>query len=724
VIESDDFNSNSLDSRWTFVNPLNDGSFNLIGAGTGDAYLELFVPGGTTHNIWKTAKNAVRVMQPAANTDFEVEVKFGSEPLQPLQMQGILVEQDENNWLRFDIFYDDGTLNVFAGSTINGNSRQKIRVGVAAGSASYLRVNREGDVWSLDYSADGVNWTTAGNFTQALAVNSTGTFVGNSGPAFTSQVDYFFNTAAPIVPEDGSGGGSSNQPPIANDDSAATEVNTPVTIDVLANDSDSENGLLSINSFEATSTEGGSISLDDGGTPSNSADDQLIYTPPDNLSGSDSFSYTIADDQGAISAAATVNITLNNGSGDSNQPPIANDDTAMTEINTPVIIDVLANDSDLDGNIDSSSLDIASNPSNGNLNLDTLTGAVTYTPNLDFTGNDSFRYTVADERDAISNPATVNITVNELSTTGGPNIDVWYGSNQTFGQIGQPQNWVNILGNVSDPNGVASLTYSLNGGSEIPLTIGKDGGRLDDPGDFNVDIAYTDLDGSSIDDLLTLKAIDQAGNISTETVTIDYEAGSIWPEEYSIDWSSVNDIQDVAQVIDGKWAIEGDTVRTVEPGYDRLLGIGDIAWQDYEIEVPITLNGAAGRGNAVGFLMRWQGHTDNPEPGKQPKAGFLPLGAIGWYQGNTLVIQGDNNNTKDDSGKTLQEGSTYNFKMRVETLDTGSLYSLKVWELGTSEPVEWDVQRNEGLSDLSSGSVALVAHRYDASFGDVTITSI
>jgi hypothetical protein len=569
-----------------------------------------------------------------------------------------------------------------------------------------------------------VNWTTAGNFTQALAVNSTGTFVGNSGPAFTSQVDYFFNTAAPIVPEDGSGGGSSNQPPIANDDSAATEVNTPVTIDVLANDSDSENGLLSINSFEATSTEGGSISLDDGGTPSNSADDQLIYTPPDNLSGSDSFSYTIADDQGAISAAATVNITLNNGSGDSNQPPIANDDTAMTEINTPVIIDVLANDSDLDGNIDSSSLDIASNPSNGNLNLDTLTGAVTYTPNLDFTGNDSFRYTVADERDAISNPATVNITVNELSTTGGPNIDVWYGSNQTFGQIGQPQNWVNILGNVSDPNGVASLTYSLNGGSEIPLTIGKDGGRLDDPGDFNVDIAYTDLDGSSIDDLLTLKAIDQAGNISTETVTIDYEAGSIWPEEYSIDWSSVNDIQDVAQVIDGKWAIEGDTVRTVEPGYDRLLGIGDIAWQDYEIEVPITLNGAAGRGNAVGFLMRWQGHTDNPEPGKQPKAGFLPLGAIGWYQGNTLVIQGDNNNTKDDSGKTLQEGSTYNFKMRVETLDTGSLYSLKVWELGTSEPVEWDVQRNEGLSDLSSGSVALVAHRYDASFGDVTITSI
>ncbi|VEP12678.1 conserved hypothetical protein [Hyella patelloides LEGE 07179] len=724
MFESDDFNSNNLDNQWTFVNPLDDGSFDLTGLGTGDAYLELSVPDGTTHNVWKTNKSAVRVMQPATDTNFELEVKFASEPSQSLQMQGIFVEQDDNNWLRFDVFYDDGQLNVFAGRTINGKSKRRIRVGVAAGSASYLRVNRQGDVWSLEYSGDGANWTTAGSFTQDLEVNSVGTFVGNIGAAFTSQVDYFFNTAAPIVPEDEDEGGVTNQSPIANDDIAITEVNTPITIDVLDNDNDPENDLLNINSFETTSTEGGSISLDDRGTPSNLSDDRLIYNPPDNFSGNDSFSYTIADEQGAISTAATVSITLNDGSGGSNLPPIASDDTATTEANVPITVDILGNDNDTDGSLDFSNLNIINNPSNGNVNISTVTETVTYTPNPNFTGNDSFSYTVQDNLGAISNEATVDLIVENVVPQGdGPVIDIWYGLDQTFGQIGQPQNWVNILGNIPDHRRVASLTYSLNGGSEIPLTIGG-GGRLNGRGDFNVDIAYADLDGSSTDDLVTLKAIDNAGNISTETVSIDYEAGNVWSQEYSIDWSSVEEIQDVAQVIDGKWAIEGDTVRTVEPGYDRLIGIGDIAWEDYEITVPITLNGAAGRGTGVGFLMRWQGHTDYPISGRQPKTGFLPLGAIGWYKGDSLEIQGDNNDRKDDSGKTLDVGLTYNFKMRVETLETGSLYSLKTWELGTSEPTEWDVQKNEGLSDLASGSVALLAHRYDASFGDVTIASI
>ena len=46
-----------------------------------------------------------------------------------------------------------------------------------------------------------------------------------------------------------------------------------------------------------------------------------------------------------------------------------------------------------------------------------------------------------------------------------PVINVWYGSQQTFGANGQPQQWVNVLGDVSDPGGMASLTYTLNGGA-------------------------------------------------------------------------------------------------------------------------------------------------------------------------------------------------------------------------------------------------------------------
>jgi regulation of enolase protein 1 (concanavalin A-like superfamily) len=137
-----------------------------VGTGSEDAYLELVLPEGSSHNPWKSNKS-VRMMQSAANVDFEAEVKFASEPSQPFQMQGILVEQDANNWLRFDLFYDDSGLALFGGRTINGSSKAQFKVSVASGEASHLRVARVGDEWTLSYSADGLSWTVAGSFTQA-----------------------------------------------------------------------------------------------------------------------------------------------------------------------------------------------------------------------------------------------------------------------------------------------------------------------------------------------------------------------------------------------------------------------------------------------------------------------------------------------------------------------------------------------------------------------------
>lgn len=102
-----------------------------------------------------------------------------------------------------------------------------------------------------------------------------------------------------------------NTSPVAIDDSANTEANTAVTIDVLANDSDPDSNAISIDSFDGTSIQGGSVSLDDNGTTDNSNDDRLIYTPADGFSGSDSFNYTISD--GTATATATVNIEVNKG---------------------------------------------------------------------------------------------------------------------------------------------------------------------------------------------------------------------------------------------------------------------------------------------------------------------------------------------------------------------------------------------------------------------------
>ncbi|MEM9215757.1 MAG: tandem-95 repeat protein [Cyanobacteria bacterium P01_F01_bin.150] len=808
--QSDDFNGVALDPRWTFVNPLGDGSLLLSGTGTEDAYLELSVPAGVDHDLWRTDRNAVRAMQAATDDDFNVEVKFASEPVSKWQMQGILIEQDDSNWLRFDISSNGSSLRIFAGETSNGKSKKKLSTYIPAGSATYLRVDRQGDVWTLEYSADGVSWTAAGSFTHALNVISVGTFAGNAGknlPAFTAQIDYFFNSAAPILPEDGVVvEPPPNSVPDAVDDVATVAPSSDVTINVLANDNDADGSLVVGSVTVVDGPIGGMVIVNSDGTITYSNIDPLItsdsftYTVEDNdgeisntatvtltiaepppnvvplagddsatvvrdsdvtisvltndsdvdgtlvtntvtvLSGpsngiavvngdgtitysttnsiatSDSFTYTVEDNSGGISNEATVNVTI--AEPPPNVAPEARDDVAATLLDSAVSINVLANDSDTDGALVASTVTVVGAPSNGSYTVDPNTGEIIYSPNLGFTGTDNLTYVVSDDDGAASNVATTFITVGGE----GPLIDVWYGLEQEFGQIGLPQTWVNILGNVSDIDGVTSLSYSLNGGESVVLSIGDDGRRLDSPGDFNIDIAYADLDGSSVDDFVTITATDALGNVSTQTVTIDYEAGNIWPEQYSVDWSTAGSIQDVAQVVDGKWAIEADGLRISEPGYDRLVAIGDVSWTDYEVTVPITIHSMRNT-SGIGIAVRWTGHTDNPVSGFQPKTGWQPLGAIGWFRNRRIGIATTKQTHNRASDKSVQAGSTYNFKFRVEGAGE-SLYSLKVWEVGQPEPSSWDVQYTEDASRPQNGSAMLLTHLADVTFGNVTITQI
>lgn len=66
-------------------------------------------------------------------------------------------------------------------------------------------------------------------------------------------------------------------------------------------------------------------------------------------------------------------------------------------------------------------------------------------------------------------------------------------------------------------------------------------------------------------------------------------------------------------------------------GYDRLLGIGDLSWTDYEAEVSFTFHGFEGvfsspsNGPALGMIARWPGHTPD---GFQPARQWFPLGAF------------------------------------------------------------------------------------------------
>ena len=190
-------------------------------------------------------------------------------------------------------------------------------------------------------------------------------------------------------------------------------------------------------------------------------------------------------------------------------------------------------------------------------------------------------------------------TVDETDIPAAPVINVWYGTTQNFGQIGNPQRWVNILGNVT---GATSLSYSLNGGAFKPVIIGSTDAanppRLSAVGDFNIELAQADLNNGA--NSVIIRASDGVTN-PTQTVTVNYNPNSVWPISTTVDWSSYGSVLQAAQPVDGLWTINGDQLEVVAPGYDRLMAIGQgnmsgNGWTDYEVEVPVTVHSLTGPG--------------------------------------------------------------------------------------------------------------------------------
>jgi len=188
-----------------------------------------------------------------------------------------------------------------------------------------------------------------------------------------------------------------NDAPVAAANASATLEAAAVTIDVLANDSDVDGDPLTVSAV--TQGTNGLVVIN--------LDDTVTYTPNAGFTGTDTFTYT-ANDGTADSNAATVTVTVNP---DVNIPPVAADDYASTTVNTPVIINVVANDSDPDGMIDPATVVIVQQPTRGGTVLNNNNGTVTYIPRKNFKSTDTFTYTVNDNEGAASNEATVRVNV-------------------------------------------------------------------------------------------------------------------------------------------------------------------------------------------------------------------------------------------------------------------------------------------------------------------------
>ncbi|MCF6339024.1 MAG: fibronectin type III domain-containing protein [Gammaproteobacteria bacterium] len=623
LFTSDDFSSSSLDaSLWTTVDPRGDSTFQLNGT-----QLNISVPGGLNHDLWETDQNAARVLQDIGDTDFEIEIKFESSLSQRFQVQGLFIEQDNQNFLRFDFYYDGSALRVFAASFIAGIPTSQHEEIIANGSPLYLRVQRAGDQWTQFYSYDGANWNQGAAFSHPMLVARAGPFAGNAGgpaPAFTAVVDYAFNTASPIIFED------------AND---PLDFTPPVISNIVTQEGPTRARV-------SWSTDEPAIGLVDYGT--------------------------------------TASFELGQ----------------VTTVSGGQQLDVL---------------------------LDNLLPDTTY----------YFRISSEDANSNTRQSETLQF-VTTADSAPGPLIDVWYGPNQRFGDLGTPQRWVNIVGKVTDPNGVKSLSYRVNGQPARQLSMGPDENRLHSLGDFNAEInvvgpnAELNVGLNSIE----ITAVDNLDYSTVEVVTVEFSNNTVWSLPYTVDWSSVTQPRDAVQIVDGLWEIQGSEIRPLELGYDRLIAIGDMSWTDYEITVPFTVHGlepgyvypGPSFSPGIGVLLRWSGHFDWNSA--QPNTGWWSFGGFGWYRWRQPSAGGERFQIMGNDGSIIADRAESNFlfgvphvlKMRVETPpNEGSIYSLKMWEQAQPEPAGWDLVSQELPTDPQSGSLLLVAHHVDATFGTVTI---
>lgn len=187
-------------------------------------------------------------------------------------------------------------------------------------------------------------------------------------------------------------------PPVAGDDTVVTNEDTALQISassLLANDSDANGDLLTI--VAASNAVNGIVSLNAG---------TLQFTPAPNFYGTASFDYTVSDGTASDVGRVTVNIaSVNDG-------PIANAVSTTTNEDTSVVVTLSGSDIDSFG----LTFSVPTAPGHGTLGsitqLTPFAASVTYTPNADFNGSDSFTYIAHDGQNG-SAPATVTITVIE-----------------------------------------------------------------------------------------------------------------------------------------------------------------------------------------------------------------------------------------------------------------------------------------------------------------------
>ena len=360
----------------------------------------------------------------------------------------------------------------------------------------------------------------AGPSNGTLVLNADGTYTYTPDPDFSGTDSFTYEVCDDATPPLCSTAtvtitvNEVNDAPAATAETTSTDEDTPVNGSLADNATDLEGNALTFGLVGAPPASEGTVVINSDGT--------YTFTPAENFVGTTTFIFEVCDDGNPVQCdQETVTITVNA----VNDGPDALDDEASVDPGNTVVISVLANDTDLEGdNLTVSS--IVSGPANGTVTIN-ADGTISYTPDPGFdNGSDTFTYEVCDDgTPSECSTATVTVTVPEQSFAPDARDDVAT-VNEDESASG------NVLDNDSDGNGdpLTVNTTPVNGPSNGTLVLNTDGTYTytPDPGFSGTDsFTYEVCDDETPQNCsqatvsITVNAVNDAPVASSETVVTD-----------------------------------------------------------------------------------------------------------------------------------------------------------------------------------------------------------
>lgn len=484
-------------------------------------------------------------------------------------------------------------------------------------------------------------------------------------------------------------------PTAVDDDPAAVAEGGTVTLNVLANDTDPGDDALSV-----TSNSNGQ-----NGTVNCAPNGSCAYTPGDpDFFGADSFTYTVSDDDGG-SDDGKVNVEVY----EVNDAPVGANDTKSTPENTPLVFpasDLVNNDDEGAANENGQTLTVTEvdNPVNGTVDLSN--GQITFTPDADYNGPASFKYTVCDDGTTNGAPdpkcevltATVNVTVSPVNSR--PDAS---NSADSMDEDAAPIT-IDFASLVSDKEtSDANLTYDIGSVPAAQGTLAGTGSTraFDSADNFNgtVEISYTVTDRGDPDGCSAPAPCDAPKTSEQKKVTV-----------------TVNPINDAPVAVNDSATTDEDT-----PATGNVLG-NDTDVDNVRADLTATKVTEPAHGTLA--LVPGGSFTYTPDANYHGSDSFTYKVSDGALNSNVatvnITVRSVNDAPKIDSASgpsSVDEGDTRNYSVSASDIENDQLTYKWTVLSGAAHISGADDQSNASVLFRDNGPVSLKVEVSDGNGG-------